>query len=449
MLAWARDRFNQEFTERGYRAFLDAVTAGAGVPIEFRLSETPCFFPSSLMDSLVDAAQVMTRQLLDNAAYRVAADAMVPERFRLAGGETLPTCVQVDFGLVRTESGTIEGRLVELQAFPSLYGFQMLLAETTVNGDGCRSVENSRGEKTSGVFFGSEEPEKDTRRLFPPGVFHRSTPVPLSAPVFTPYLSGLNHDSYRALLRHTLVGPHDPETVVLMEIEPRRQKTLPDFTVTEQTWGIRPLDTREIIREGRRLFYQRDGVLTPITRIYNRVIPDELERSGAPMPFDYRDDLDVEWIGGPDWFFRISKFSIPWITHPWVPETHFLSDVQAMPDDRDEWLLKPLFSFAGGGIIFSPTDADIAAIADDQRHLYVLQRRVAFTPLIRTPAGDTQAELRIMMVRAGDGYRAVMPLVRMGRGKMMGVDHNKGLRFVGASAALICEEGASILRVED
>ena len=222
-----------------------------------------------------------------------------------------------------------------------------------------------------------------------------------------------------------------------MEIEPRRQKTLPDFTVTEAEWGIRAVDTSEVIREGRRLFYRRDGQLTPIARIYNRVIPDELERSGAPMPFDYRDDLAVEWIGGPDWFFRISKFSIPWLRHPWVPETHLLSDVTEAPSNRDEWLLKPLFSFAGGGIIFSPSDADIAAIPHDRRHLFILQRRVAFTPVIRTPEGDTQAELRIMMVREGGGYRAVMPLVRMGRGKMMGVDHNKGLRFVGASAALI------------
>ena len=396
MLASARAHFEQIFTEDRYRAFVDAVTAGAGVPIEFRLSETPCFFPSDLMRSLVEAAQTMTQQLLDNAGYRSAADAMVPERFRLAGGETLPTCVQVDFGLVRTDSGAVEGRLVELQAFPSLYGFQMLLAEEALR------------------YLGLE------------GNFR-----------LTPFLSGLNRDSYRALLRQTLVGPHDPTHVVLMEIDPRRQKTLPDFTVTEAEWGIRAVDTKEVVRDGRRLFYRRDGTLTPIARIYNRVIPDELERSGAVMPFDYRDELDVEWIGGPDWFFRISKFSIPWLNHPWVPETRFLSDVTEMPSDRDGWLLKPLFSFAGGGIIFNPTDHDIGSIAPEKRHLYILQRRVAFTPVIRTPEGDTQAELRIMMVREGNSYRAVMPLVRMGRGKMMGVDHNKGLRFVGAAAGLI------------
>jgi hypothetical protein len=394
MVSSDRARFNTSFTPERYRTFVDAVTAACGTSIEFRLSETPCFFTHELMDSLVDASLTLTHQLLENAEYRAAADGIVPERFRLAGGEDLPTCVQVDFGLVRTESGAVEGRLVELQAFPSLYGFQMLLAEMSSEANRLRAH-------------------------------------------FTPYLSGLDHDSYRALMRHTLVGPHDPREVVLMEIEPHRQKTLPDFLVTETTWGIRAVDTSEVFRDGRQLFYQRDGTRTPIRRIYNRVIPDELERSGAVMPFDYRDDLDVEWIGGPDWFFRISKFSIPWLKHPWVPETHFLSVLVAMPDDRDEWLLKPLFSFAGGGIIFAPTDADIAAIPADKRHLYILQRRVAFTPVIDTPEGPTQAEIRIMLVRTGDTYTAVLPLIRMGRGKMMGVDHNKGMAFVGASAGLI------------
>ena len=409
MIPALRARFNEQYSETRYHASVDALTRRVGCPIEFRISETPCFFPEALLQSLVEASQTMVAQLLGNAAYRTAADTMVPERFRLARGEEFPTCVQVDFGLVRQSDGSVEGRLVELQAFPSLYGFQMALAE-----------------KVSGAFFGTAGPkswanaalgaEKGTRNLF---------------------LGGLDAAAYVALMRDVLLGPHAPENVVLMEIQPKKQKTRPDFEVTEQTWGIRAVDTVEVIKDGRRLFYKRDGVLTPIHRIYNRVIPDELERSGAPMPFDYRDELDVEWIGGPDWFFRISKFSIPWLRHPWVPKTMFLSEVTDVPSDRDNWLLKPLFSFAGGGIIFAPTDADLAAIPTDQRHLYVLQERVAFTPVINTPAGPTQAELRIMMVRDGAGYRAVLPLVRMGRGKMMGVDHNKGMAFVGAAAAII------------
>ena len=170
------------------------------------------------------------------------------------------------------------------------------------------------------------------------------------------------------------------------------------------------------------------------------MIPDELVRRGLTLPFDLTSALDVEWAGGPDWFFRISKFSIPWLRHPWVPRTHYLDEVSPLPEDRDNWLLKPLFSFAGGGIVFAPGEADIAAIPASARHDYILQERVRFTPLIDTPHGPTQVELRIMMIRDGEKYRAVLPLARMGRGRMMGVDHNKGLAWVGAAAVLIDPE---------
>jgi hypothetical protein len=300
--------------------------------------------------------------------------------------------MQVDFGLVATDTG-LEGRLVELQAFPSLYGFQLALAEVS------REV---YGLEPLGMCCGN-----------------------------------LTRDEYIARVGAAIVNGHDPAQVVLMEIDPARQKTRPDFEVTEQLWGVRAIDIRAATKRGKRLFYRRDGVETPIARIYNRVIPDELRRAGRSLPFDYRDDLEVEWAGSPDWFFRISKFSIPWLKHPWVPLTHYLSSLGAVPPNREEWVLKPLFSFAGGGIVFAPTDRDLAAIPHDKRANYILQRRVAFTPVIATPAGPTQAEIRIMFVREGDALRAVMPLVRMGRGRMMGVDHNKDLEWVGASAALI------------
>jgi hypothetical protein len=392
MIAARRSAFNASFSPDRYRVLRSVVEQRANVPVEFRISETPCFFAASLLDRLAGAAEAMTHQLLTDQAYRAAADAVVPERFRLAGGETLPTFLQVDFGLVKTDAG-FEGRLVELQAFPSLYAFQPALAEA------CMEV------------YGLE------------GV--------------TPFMGGLDHDDYVRLMARVLLGPHDPAHVVLMEIEPEKQKTRPDFALTERVWGIRAIDVSEVIREGRRLFYRRDGVLTPIARVYNRVIPDELIRKNVALPFSYLDDLDVEWLGGPDWYFRISKFSIPFLRHPWVPKTHFLHELDALPADRENWLLKPLFSFAGGGIIFAPTDEQIAAIPAAERDQYILQERVSFTPVIDTPFGMTQAELRIMFVRDGARYRAVVPLIRMGRGKMMGVDHNKNLEWVGAAAGLI------------
>ncbi|MEO7157784.1 MAG: hypothetical protein ABI039_09495, partial [Vicinamibacterales bacterium] len=251
------------------------------------------------------------------------------------------------------------------------------------------------------------------------------------------FLDNLDAAQYDPLVGTAIVGDNDPAEVVLMEIEPRRQKTWPDFIVTEQKWGVRAIDVSEVSREGRRLYYDRDGKRTQIKRIYNRVIPDELERKQIELPFGYGDDLDVTWAGHPAWYFRISKYSIPFLRHPSVPETRFLDGLDSLPTDRERYLLKPLFSFAGGGIIFAPTDAQIAAIPISERKNYILQERINFTPLIETPEGPAQAEIRIMYVHDGTRLRPVLPLLRMGRGKMMGVDHNKGLRWVGASAGLI------------
>jgi len=392
MIPSRRRAFNAAFTDDRYRAFRAELERRCGVPVTFHVSETPCFFPASLIADLTSAALAMVSDLLADPAYRRVAAEVVPERFRLAHGETVPTFVQVDFGLVRV-GDHVEGRLVELQAFPSLYGFQVVLAETSRDAWGLDGVS-----------------------LFP---------------------ADLDRATYLKLVGDAILGGHDPAEVVLMEIDPEHQKTRPDFSVTEQLWGVRAIDVRTVAREGRQLFYDRDGRRVPIRRIYNRVIPDDLDHQAIALPFDYRDDLDVEWTGGPDWFFRVSKFSIPHLRHPWVPRTVLLSEVKALPDDRDNWLIKPLFSYAGTGVTFAPTDEYLAGIPPERRHLYLLQERVAFTPLVNTPDGPTQTELRLMLVREGDGHRLAMVLVRMGRGKMMGVDHNKGLKFVGASAALI------------
>lgn len=410
MIRQLRHSFNESWSQRSHHDLMERLEARVGATIGFPISETPCFFPRSLMDELSAIGLELVGQILDRPEARAAALAAVPDRFKPStalgsGGhesEPLPTFLQVDFGLVRGPSGAIEPKLVELQAFASLYGFQLAVAEAY----------------------------RDTFGLDPSlGV----------------YLAGLQAPQYHDLVGQALLNGHDPKHVVLMEIEPRRQKTWPDFVVTEQMWGVRAVDTSEIERDGRHLFYQRDGQRTPIARIYNRVIPDELERKNVPLPFDYRDDLEVEWAGHPSWYFQISKFSIPWLKHRSVPETTFLHQLDRLPANRERYLLKPLFSFAGGGIIFAPTDAQIAAIPADQRANYILQERIQFEPVIETPEGPTQAEIRIMYVRtpstspraSGDRFQPVLPLIRMGRGKMMGVDHNKGLRWVGASAGLI------------
>lgn len=394
MIASLRQQFNQQWSDEKYAGLLRRMEERTGGRIEFPVAETPCFFPRALIAELAATGERLIEQCLTGEAAAAAAR-VVPERFRGAGpSEPHPTFLQVDFGLVRS-GDRVEPRLVELQAFPSLYGFQTALADAY-----CEAFD------------------------MPPGLEE--------------YVGGLTRDRYRSLLATAITAGHDPRHVVLMEIDPPRQKTRPDFAMTEELWGVRAIDIADVVKDGRRLLYRRDGRLTEIRRVYNRVIPDELERKGLALPFDYRDELEVEWAGHPEWYFRVSKFSIPWLRDRSVPRTWFLHDMQELPAAREDLLLKPLFSFAGGGIVFAPTDADLAAIPADARDQYILQERMSFAPVIDTPHGMTQAEIRMMYVWT-DRLQAVLPLVRMGRGKMMGVDHNKGLKWVGASAGLTAD----------
>jgi hypothetical protein len=237
------------------------------------------------------------------------------------------------------------------------------------------------------------------------------------------------------LLRRAIVGAHDPENVILMEIDPSDQKTLPDFLVTDKMLGIRTVCITEIKKDGKRLFYEHNGKRVPIARIYNRAIVDELERKQTKPPFDFRDDLEVEWAGHPNWYFRISKYSIPYLRHETVPRTWFLDQLQEVPDDVEKYVLKPLYSFAGLGVVIGPQKQDLDAIPTGKRSQYILQERLDFEPVIETPHGRTKAEVRIMYIWLEE-MLPVMTIVRMGRGLQMGVDHNRNLEWVGSSAGL-------------
>jgi len=395
MIPDLRRQFNAAFTPGKYQHFLQRMEQRCRTAIQFRICETPCFFPASLMNQMAGTGEVLVRQLLDNENYRRASHAAVPAEFHTPGEERDPLFVSVDFGLVREAGSEPQPRLVELQAFPTLYAYQAALAQEYKEAYGLPD--------TLKIFFGDLDLEK-----------------------------------YHRLLRRAILGKHDPENVVLLEIDPYDQKTLPDFLLTEEICGIQPVNIRAVVKEGSKLHYKKNGKSIPIHRIYNRVIFDELVRKKIQPPFDFREPLEVEWAGHPNWYFRISKFSIPYLRHESVPRTWFLDELKHIPGDRDNYLLKPLYSFAGGGIIFAPSEEQLAAIPARERHNYILQERLQFSPVIETPHGPTQAEVRIMYIwLPGEALRPVMGLVRMGRGKMMGVDHNRNLEWVGASAALI------------
>lgn len=401
MLQPYREAFNRNFTAQQYADLQQTVDVATRAKVNIRIAETPVFFSRDLLDRMAGIGIELTRQLVESPEYMRVSAGSIPDTYRVRHESAQPHFMTVDFGLVRGVDGQLEPKLVEMQAFPSVFGYQDVVSRAYI------------------ATFGLDE------RL-------------------DWYLGGHDEVSYWELLRRVIVGGHEPKHVVLMEVEPETQKTLPDFHVYEDRLGVVTVDIAQIRQEGRHLLYQdARGEWVRIARIFNRAIVDEIERKGIQLAFDPTADLDVEWAGHPNWFFRISKFSLPYLSHPAVPAAVFLDDwfrgvgLDRLPQDRGSLLLKPLYSFAGKGIQFAPTDEELNAIPEADRSLYLLQERVHFEPAVETPFGLTQAEIRVMYLWPdGGAMEPVISLVRMGRGLMMGVDHNRDQEWVGGSAAL-------------
>ena len=394
MIPALRQQFNANFTPQKYQTLLHLMEERSGVPIKFRLCETPCFFPKPLLDQMSQYGKDLVQQL-NGLEYRKASFDAIPSEFNVPNEAPHPMFIQVDFGLVRDARGNLLPKLVELQGFPSLYAYQAMLSQ---------------------VYMEVYGLDANLKYL----------------------LGGLNWDDYKKLLRRAIVGDHDPQNVILMEIDPVHQKTLPDFLLTEKLLGIKTVAITDIRRVGEFLFYESGGQRIPIHRIYNRAIVDELVRKNLKLPFKFTDPLEVEWAGHPNWYFRMSKFSLPYLQHECVPKSWFLDRLKQVPDDLDHYILKPLFSFAGLGVMINPRKQDLAEIPQEKRSQYILQERMNFEPLIETPYGPTKAEVRIMYIWL-DELLPVMTIIRMGRGLMMGVDHNRNLEWVGASSGLYLE----------
>jgi hypothetical protein len=392
MLSALREDFNRRWTPAKYQQFLQSIDAAIGRHVDFRHSETPCFFPRELLQEMSRAGRDLVLQLRANRPYQEASQREIPTPYRVPNESFEPLFVQADFGLVQ-ENGRIAPKLVEIQGFASLYAYQTEMARQYVRAYGL---------------------DPNLRHL----------------------LSDLDLDGYHKLLGEAILNGHSPENVVLLEVDPDNQKTVCDFICTQRIYGVRPVCVTQVRQRGNKLFYDRDGVETPIHRIYNRVIFDELERRKIECPFSWTDDLQVEWAGHPNWFYRLSKFSIPWFQHPTVPRSHFLHEVTDLPADPENYVLKPLYSFAGLGVVVGPTHEQLEGIALRERRNYILQERVRFAPVIHTPHGPTMAEIRIMYIWLPSMAQplAANLIVRMGRGKQMGVDYNKNLEWVGASA---------------
>ncbi len=387
-----RSRFNADFTPEKYAGLLRCVNESTRWPADFRVSETPIFLTREFTDEAVYAANKIAAQTQTPQFAKHAASA-IPNGLEVPNESAHPEFLIVDLGICAEEDRLVP-RLIELQAFPSLFGFQFMVL-------GCM------------------------RKAYPA--------IPRN---WTSSFGGIRDETYIEILRRTIVGHADPENVILLEIEPEKQKTRIDFAATEALLGIRSVCLTKINKRGCQLFYERDGREVRIERIYNRVIFDELtRRSDLNVSFRFQDDLDVTWVAHPNWYYRISKHSLPFLKTEHT-SLAFFADEFPVDEKIDNYVLKPLYSFAGLGVDMEPTREKISGLTNP--HEWILQKKVDYAAFVPTVDGPkSKAELRMMFLWPENREPILVNnLVRMSQGKMMGVDFNKDKTWVGASIAL-------------
>jgi hypothetical protein len=392
MIESLRKSFNKNFTEEKYQAFLKELHGVHPGQIDFRVAETPIFVPVTFREKMISACESIV-DIIADPGFKELTKHAIPENIKVPGENDHSHFIAFDFGICINEAGEYEPQLVEMQGFPTLFAFEVLIPE----------------------------------------ISEKHFPVPGN---FTSYLGGYDKESYIQLLEEIIVGNHHPEQVILLEIFPRKQKTRIDFFCTEDYLGIKMVCLTELIKEGKKIYYYNNGIKTEVKRIYNRIIFDDLQQQSAEIQEQGKilfEESDVEWAPHPNWFYRISKYTLPFIRHPYVPETFFLDEVKQIPLDLENYVLKPLFSFAGQGVVIDLTQKDIDAIKDP--HNWILQRKVKYADVIKTPDDPAKAEIRIFYFWK-DGEARPVPtqnLARLSKGKMIGVRYNKDKEWVGGS----------------
>ena len=392
MINALRQQFNQSFSKEKYDAYIQEIDALDPGALDFRVAETPVFVPKDFTKKMLDACEDIIDVIVDEK-FIALTERGIPENVKVPNQNSHSHFIAFDFGICQNEAGALEPQLIEMQGFPTLFAFQAFHSAITAK--------------------------------------YAAVPDNFSA-----YLNGYTEKTYLQLFKDIIVGELNPENVILLEIFPEQQKTRIDFYCTEQVLGIKTVCLTKLIAEGNRLYYDNNGTKTLIKRIYNRLIFDDLQhQEGLGDVIDLTKNFDVEWAPHPNWFYRISKFTLPFINNPNVPKTYFLNELKQVPADLENYVLKPLFSFAGMGVVIDVTIEDIEKVKDPEN--WILQRKVMYADVVETPDVAAKAEIRLFYFWK-DGWKrpvAVHNLARLSKGKMIGTRYNKDKEWVGGSVA--------------
>ncbi|MCH6200686.1 hypothetical protein MMU07_13965 [Aquiflexum sp. LQ15W] len=394
MIQQHREFFNLNFNVEKYQAFLDDLASDFDYLPTFRVAESPFFIPDNLKEQLIEGCQHVV-DFIKREDFNSLTEKSLSFNFNVPNQDQHTQFLAIDFGICE-EDGKIIPKLIEVQGFPSVFNFQYNLFEKI---------------KKSYPYLSE----------------------------FTPYFNGLDAEGYLTILKETILNGHNPEEVILLEIEPEKQNTKIDFYYCQKDLGVPFVCVTEIIKKGKQLFYTNSkGVEIQVKRIYNRVIFDELEaRKDLNMQFSFLEELDVEWAGHPNWFYRISKFILPYLKGPYFIETTLLSELKEIPADLENYVLKPLFSFSGSGVIFNVKKSDVEAVKD--KDLFILQKKAKYVPVLQAIEGKVKAEIRMLAVwpEKNENPTLIGNLVRLSRGEMIGVKFNKDKDWVGGTIGLL------------
>ena len=387
-----RDNFNKNFTEDKYINYINNIQAVSPGALDFRIAETPIFIPKEFTKKMLDACEDII-DIIVAPNFKALTERSIPEDVRVQGEEEHAECMVFDFGICENAAGHYEPQLIEMQGFPTLYAFQAFQSEIAAA--------------------------------------YADLPANYSS-----YLNGYSKESYLQLLKDIIIGDNNLNEVILLEIYPDQQKTRIDFDATKQLIGLETVCLTKLKADGKTLYYEKEnGEKQIVKRIYNRLIFDDLQQQkNLTDLIDLKNEYDVKWIPHPNWFYRISKFTLPFIDNPYVPETFFLNEI-TMPVNLNEYVLKPLFSFAGMGVVIDVTQHDIDNITDPEN--WILQKKVKYAPIILTPDEPAKAEIRLFYFWKDEWERpiAVHNLARLSKGKMIGTRYNKDKTWVGGTIA--------------
>jgi len=384
---------NNLYSTDRHHSFIKKLEQNIGASIDFRIAEMPIFINNSLRKKLENYAKEIIIECIDlqsDSRY----NNHIPELYKVPHQSSKPLFSVVDFAITQDADGEYIPKVVELQGFPSLFGYQYFYANTILQ----------------------EYPFTNN---------------------YSTNLSDYTNEEYISLLKESLISSYHPDETCLLEYKPEQQKTRPDFIALQTLTGIQTTDIEQVKKEGNKLFHQRNGKWVHIKRVFNRAIVDELQEKYAKLNFYWNEELDIEWAGHPNWYFAISKNSMPYLKHMSIPKTVFLSEIEHIPDNLEPFVLKPLFSFSGKGVNIHPCKNDIDLIPAHMRGQYILQSKINYANCIYTPEGQNKIEIRIMLIwpEHYDVPIPAMSLARTGRGPMMGVRYNN-IPWTGSTGCL-------------